>query len=383
MNENHKSKVALVYCDSYDENRLYSAVKQGIDLLGGFEQYINPNDKVLLKPNILVGDPPAKASATHPQVFRAVARLLLETHPNVAYGDSPAIGSCGQMKRAGFHKIGTELGLHLADFDQGQDVKFPDSPFTKSFKIANGVLESDALISISKLKTHQLSRITGAVKNQFGCIPGLLKTEYHLWIPNAYDFCKMLVTLNLLIQPKLYIMDGITAMQGNGPRGGEPVPMNTLLFSNDPIALDATAARLVALNPEHVTTSGPGEEWGLGTWKKDQIELLGHPFDALYNPDFDIPRKPVSSVTRTGRISFIKNWISPRPVIDSERCVRCGMCVRACPVSPKAVDWQDDDKKPPLYNYKRCIRCFCCQEICPEQAITVRTPWLGRLLFRR
>lgn len=78
-------------------------------------------------------------------------------------------------------------------------------------------------------------------QNQFGCVPGLLKSQYHVKLPDPYDFATMLVDLNTLINPRLYIMDGIMAMEGNGPRSGKLKQLNVFLLSSDPIALDATA----------------------------------------------------------------------------------------------------------------------------------------------
>jgi len=89
------------------------------------------------------------------------------------------------------------------------------------------------------MKTHGFQRMTGAVKNQFGCIPGALKGEFHVKVPDASNFAKMLIDLNTYIHPRLYVMDGIIAMEGNGPRGGTPKKMNVILFSTDPIALDS------------------------------------------------------------------------------------------------------------------------------------------------
>ena len=119
-----------------------------------------------------------------------------------------------------------------------------------------------------------LTRMTGAVKNQFGCIPGSAKKGYHIKMPDSFDFSKMLVSLTIALKPRLYIMDGIMAMEGNGPGGGDPFAMNVLLFSQDPIALDATACMLVELSPEHVPTMRPGRDWGLGTYLREEIEIV-------------------------------------------------------------------------------------------------------------
>jgi uncharacterized protein (DUF362 family)/Pyruvate/2-oxoacid:ferredoxin oxidoreductase delta subunit len=377
-----KTRVALVRCNTYDEADVAAAVKKGLALLGGMAQFIKPDERIVLKPNVLVGDPPEKMVSPHPLVFKAVAQHALAVTRSLSYGDSPSAGKpAGQMRRAGFAAIAEALNLPLADFENGREVQFKESPFTKHFTLVNGVLDADGLISLAKFKTHALTRITGAVKNQFGCVPGLFKPEFHIKLPDPLDFAKMLVCLNLYIRPRLYIIDGITAMEGNGPRGGTPRQMNVLLFSADPVALDATMCRMINLNPEYVPTMQPGREWGLGTYLAEEIELVGDSLDTFINPSFNVVRAPVRPVTNSTSVSFARNLISPRPVIDASLCRLCGTCVKHCPATPKAVDWHDGDKsKPPTYKYARCIRCYCCQETCPELAITVKTPLLGRLI---
>ena len=141
--------------------------------------------------------------------------------------------------------------------------------------VADGVLAADGLIGLSKLKAHGLTRLTGAVKNQFGCIPGILKGQFHARIADPYTFATMLVDLNTLVRPRLYVMDAVMAMEGNGPRSGRPKPLNALLFSRDPIALDAIACKMIDLDPEFVPTSKPGELAGLGTYRYENIKVVG------------------------------------------------------------------------------------------------------------
>lgn len=380
-----KSAVAVIRCDSYDEQKVHRAVKRGIDLLGGAGCFVENPEKIVLKPNVLAGDRPEQCTTTHPAVFKAVGEIFKTVTPNLYYGDSPGFfrKPQDQMEKALLSREAEALHIPLADFDGGREVQFTESPFTKRFIIANGVMDSDGIISLSKLKTHQLTRFTGAVKNQFGCIPGLLKAKYHVKIPGVHDFAKMLVAINLLLKPRLFIMDGIMAMEGNGPRSGEPVNMNVLLFSRDPIALDAVVCRMIDLNPEFVPTMKPGKEWGLGTFEIEDIELLGDSIDSFFNPEFKVIRKPALDITAKGLISSFKRTVSSRPVIQAERCVCCGVCVEVCRVDPKALNWvKDDQSRPPAFDYHLCIRCFCCQELCPEKAIFVKAPFLGKIRRR-
>jgi len=334
----HKSRVALVRCSVYEESAVFSAVQRGIDLLGGMASFIQPGEKIVLKPNVLVGEAPEKLVGPHPLVFKAVAQLAQVVTPNLSFGDSPSFGKpATHMQKAGLAQCAEALGIPLADFENGQQVHFKDSPSVKHFVLANGVLNADGLISISKFKTHQLTRITGAIKNQFGCVPGPLKAEFHIKLPNPLDFARMLVVLNLYIRPRPYIVDGITAMEGNGPRNGDPVNLNVLLFSQDPVALEAVMCRLIDLDPEVVPTMKPGREWGLGTYLPEEIEWVGDPPEQFIHKAFNVVRAPVRPVTNSTVVPVLRNLISPRPVIDAAQCNQCGTCVRACPATPRPL----------------------------------------------
>jgi uncharacterized protein (DUF362 family)/Pyruvate/2-oxoacid:ferredoxin oxidoreductase delta subunit len=377
-------KVVLMRCESYDYNTVKSAIKKGIELIGGPLKFASPQEKILLKPNLLSADPPERCSTTHPSVFKAVAEVFIEAGINLTYGDSPGLHKPQTAAhKTGLEQAANELGISLADFNGGKEIFFEKGMQNKKFTLANGVLESNGIISIPKLKTHGLARITGCIKNQFGCIPGPLKGEFHARIPDVIDFSKMLVDLNTYLKPRLFVMDGIMAMEGNGPRGGTPKKMNVILLSSDPIALDATVCRMIGLNPEFVPTIVFGKEAGLGTYLENEIEILGEGLDSFIDPSFDVRREPVRRYKAKGAIQFFRNTLVPKPYIEETKCIKCGVCVNMCPVNPKAVDWHNGNKKevPPSYIFKRCIRCYCCQEMCPESAIKLRVPFIRKFIY--
>lgn len=388
-----KSRVVLLRCESYDDDAVFKTVRRGLELLGGLESFIHIDERVLLKVNNLASSKPEEAVTTHPAVFRAVGKLFKELgYRKLSYGDSPGFEKpAASLGKSGYTRIAEELDIPLGDFDTGRRIDFPEGREWKSFDIATAVLQSDALVSLSKMKTHALARITGAVKNQFGCVYGLNKAAFHVNLPSGTQFSRMLVDLNRLLKPRLYIMDGIVAMEGNGPRGGVPRPMNCLLFSTDPVALDATFSRLINLDPSYVATNFYGEEYGLGTYRSENIELLGDPIESFIAYDFDVVRKPLHFKSDNGNEvlvpqaartlgSYVTQRWAPRPRIVDENCIKCGICVDACPVEGKALQFIKPGRKaPPEYNYSKCIRCFCCQEMCPQKAIEVETPLIYRL----
>jgi len=373
--------VAAVRCDTYEETRVHDAVMRGLQLLGGVERFVRSGERIVLKPNLLAGRGPDRAVTTHPSVFRAVAQAFGDAGAELEYGDSPGFGKTETIAgRAGLASVAKNLGIPVADFHFGDTVSFPEGDLIKQFIIAKGVLAADGLISLSKMKTHGLTRITGAIKNQFGCIPGTLKAEFHARLPNADLFSRMLVDLNRFLHPRLFVMDGIVAMEGNGPQGGHPRSMNVLLLSEDPVAVDATFARLVNLDPLLVPPIVHGVRQGLGV--AEGIRYVGDPMESFAADDFDVNRSPRSTTGKAGRASRIaRRLVVPKPVIQAEKCIRCGTCVEVCPVTPKAVMFEGNERsRPPVHHYDRCIRCYCCQEMCPESAIEIHVPLLGRTI---
>jgi uncharacterized protein (DUF362 family)/NAD-dependent dihydropyrimidine dehydrogenase PreA subunit len=379
-----ESKVAVVACPDYAEDKVLAALKRGTDLLGGLGSLVKAAEKIVLKPNVLIGSDPSKCVTTHPAVLKGMGQLCQAAGAVVWYGDSSAVGGCEfNLRRAGLKQAGDEAGFQVADFDHGREVSHPQALLAKKLTLANAVLDADGLISLSKLKAHPLSRLTGAVKNQFGCVPGFLKGQFHVKMPDPSNFAAMLVDINTFIRPRLYVMDAILGMEGNGPRSGKPRQIGVLLLSTDPIALDSIACKLVNLNPELVTTSKPGEKAGLGTYHYENIKLLGDAVEPFIVKDFVVVRKPVPAASSGPLRTFFKNRATPRPVIDPDKCTACGTCIKMCPVGSAALDWRTTGSvKKPRHNYDQCIRCYCCQETCPEGAITIRTPWLGKLFFR-
>lgn len=263
----------------------------------------------------------------------------------------------------------------------------PDRCTTTHFSVFKAVAGAfnktgaDGLVSISKMKTHALEIMTGAVKNQFGCIPGPVKATFHVRFPDMYKFARMLVDINMFVKPRLYIMDAIVAMEGNGPRNGTPKPMNLIIMSDDPVALDATACRLMNINPELVPTNKTGMEAGMGTYLASEIEILGENIEDFIAKDFVASRVPTGSFLNAGIFKKLGDLMVPKPVIVNEKCIICKDCVRVCPAQPKALNINEGVKTPPYYNYKNCIKCYCCQEMCPVGAIEVKVPFILRKYY--
>ena len=353
------ARVALISCTSYDDAD--AAVAAALDLVGAGALFA-PDEKILLKPNLLTKATADGAVTTHPAVFAATAKYL-RAHgcADLAYGDSPGRGSVETAAHAcGIADAAAALGIRAADFSGGRTVPYPDGRTAKEFILANDVPSFDAIVNICKMKTHMLERITGAQKNLFGCVFGLNKGASHVKFPNAERFACMLADLNRMLRPRLHVMDGVVAMEGNGPQSGTPTPMHVILASTDPVALDTVFAALVYLDPALVPTNVIGAKYGVGEGDPAKIEVVTadgvltvEAAQQKYgNPHFDVYRGRADK----GEIKQLRPFrrlLAQRPRIDAKKCVRCGVCVRSCPV----------------YDYQKCIRCYCCQEMCPKKAI--------------
>ena len=378
-----KSTVVLIPTDTYEQAVVDASVRRGIGLLGGIGQFVKPEEKILLKPNLLSGAAPEKAITTHPSVFSAVARLLREEgYTHLSYGDSPGnpvTPTEKAVKLSGLDDVAQKWGIPLADFSTGSVVRFPDGRKAHSFYLCKGVQEADALISLCKMKTHALERITGGVKNLYGCICGVNKAAGHARHPSSAAFAEMLADLNRCVRPRLHIMDGITAMEGNGPSSGTPKAMNVLLFSADPVAMDTVFCALIDLDPAAVPTCVSGEAAGLGTMRAGLIRVVtpegemtcAEAGEKYGHPEFDVRREKLKRSLIMHAVPLLP-FLQHRPKVDRSKCIGCGICQEACPVPGKAV--HSGNGKKAVYDYRKCIRCYCCQEMCPARAISVHHP---------
>ncbi len=381
-----KDKVAIVKCSSYSPLELYNSIKTAIYLsLGAKDNLSNQENKslnfkgktVLLKPNILYGVSPEKAVTTHPEFVKQCILCIKEMDAGkIIVGDSPGYQSSDSAgKKSGIIKAVTEAGAEWDDFSESAEVKNPLGLLVKSFNLASAVKKADIIISLPKMKTHQLLYYTGGMKNLFGLVPGLQKSAFHLRFQERELFAKMIVDLNLSIKPVFTIMDAVTAMEGPGPGSGTPKHVGLILASNNILALDIAASSIMGYSPIEIPFIA--EALGRKEWLRNisDFETAGEKIEDVKIHDFK-KIKILNDITMfRSRMPFtlykiLRKSIVKRPVIKHGKCIKCGNCVEICPA--KAIKIITLAEKKMVIDYKKCITCYCCHEICPAKAINIK-----------
>ena len=388
LQEGDSNAVGLVRCTSYDETLVTNAVKEAIDLIGGIEQYLTPGMHVLVKPNLLMGAIPERVVCTHPIVLEAVCRIITRLGCTVIIADSPGAGIPYRPKnllkayeRAGYTNLGNIPGVTLNNYTSSRTVSFPEGILIRQFEIITPVLEADAIVVVSKLKTHVYTGMTGATKNIFGTIPGLDKPPYHARLVDSVLFGKMLLDLNQCIKPVLQIMDAIDIMEGDGPMSGTPVKLGAILASPNYSAIDIVACRLIGFDPATVGGVQIAIEEGLIDEK--QIEVRGVAVGELANPGIKKPQTHTGTKTSPSLIrKFFRRMFhgaglsfTLRPALVKKSCIKCMKCRQICPVD--AIHMNNGF---PVFNTKNCISCYCCHEMCDSHAISLKQGILYRIL---
>ena len=373
-------RVALVRCESYEPPVLERSLKKLLNFLGGIGEFVKSGERVLIKINLLSGAPPEKAVTTHPNLVEAIIGLVKEAGGIPAIGDSPGerttlTGLARAYRAAGLEEVSRRTGAPLLSFENDvMKVENSEGHLYKKFTVTKRIKDFDVIISLPKLKTHPLTYFTGAVKNNLGFIPGLRKSEFHLKLPDRESFSGMLVDLLGAIGINLVIMDGIVAMEGNGPYSGAPRKVGAILASRNPAALDFVACRLIGYeNPLDVPTNRMAVERRI--LLPGNIEILGEKIEDTQVKDFKrIPQDASQGIPRF-LLKWLKGLLSPKPKIIDKLCNLCSSCVENCPVKCMKID---RDGRISI-DYSDCIRCFCCQEFCPEGAIVTERHLLANL----
>ncbi|MBC2582390.1 DUF362 domain-containing protein [Clostridium sp. DJ247] len=379
-------KVALLKCEDYNLELIESKIRDGFTLLGGenfLRKLIPYNSKVLLKPNLLCVEESGSPVVTNFKVFEAVVRILRDYTNNISFGDSPGFGDSRKAaEKSGILSVAEKYNVKFEDFKESIHVKLDKSLLCRSWTVAKAPYEADVLITLPKLKTHAMAYYTGALKNQFGCIPGSLKATWHTRMPKAENFCKMLLDLNTLVNTNFAILDGIIAMEGNGPKNGAPRKMETLIMGQSLTAVDSTAVRLIGYdNPLDIPLLKEAKDSNWGKVLPEDIEILGEKIENLKAKDFQLCRKGGSFYFISPSVTnFLRDLIAPDPSLIDEKCIGCGRCAEVCPEKPRALKMcKGESDNKPVWDMKECIRCFCCQELCPCGAIETKYSMMGRI----
>ena len=337
---------------------------------------------VFIKANLLMKKSPEEAVTTHPSVIRAIADFFIEKKCKVVIGDSPA----GPFSQAALTTIysacemnaAAELSGAALNFDVGSSEVYNEKALRlKRFDVINAVINADFVISAAKLKTHGMMTYTGAVKNLFGVIPGLIKAEYHFKLLKEEHFAEHLIDIEQYVKPDYSIIDAVECMEGNGPSNGIKRKVGLIIGSDNPYEADFAASKIASIPFDRIPTLWMAEKRNL--FDKDSIEFTGDDLSDMDISPFILPDSVdisflpgyIPRSLRNGIISRLK----AKPEFIHSRCISCGHCVRSCPANVIKMR----ENKPEV-DLSGCISCFCCHEVCPVDAINIKRPLLARLI---
>ena len=359
---------------------LAESVERLVAPFGGWTAIVSPGERIAVKVNLLRAAEPGQAVTTHPETLRCVLRGLRSAGARPFVADSPG-GPNPPMKVArvwrlsGLDEVCRQEQVELRDVeDEAVALPSPSGRLFRSFPVSRSFTDADGIVQVGVLKTHQLMRLTGGVKLTFGCIPGLTKPTLHVRLPERADFAEMLLDLHLALAPRFTIIDGIVAMQGQGPGGGDPVELDSLFAASDAVALDAALAVRTAHRLESVHTLAAAAGRGL-------IDL-GRPFELAGDPLIAATGFVPARRDLADRIPHVawrvgRRILTARPrVVIPDACIQCGECERICAAG--ACDVGD----LPRFSDDTCVRCYACVEVCPERAIDALNPPLVRMVQR-
>jgi len=376
----NRTKVSIVRAYDYGSTQICSAIEESINLIGGLETIIKPCSKVFIKINHL--SPPSEAErgiVTHPAFVEAVLELLKGFDAEITVGDDIDSSKGNGFQVSGFRQMCDRMGVRLINLRETGFVETNcGGHFLNKVFLSSTVLDADVIINLPKLKTHSLTIFTGGVKNMFGIIPHGQRIRFHGEYIRVEDFCQVLTDIFSNAIPQLTIMDGIIAMEGDGPSSGKLRKVGVVLAGRDSVAVDAVATKIIGREPFDIYTTRYADERDLGVGNLNNIEVVGERLEDVIVPDFKLPASVIAMIM--GRIpgflsKFLQGQLAIKPAVIKQQCTLCLECRKICPAT--AISTGDSTVE---INHHVCIGCMCCHEVCRFGAVTPRRPIIGRVI---
>ena len=290
------------------KGNIEAAVEEAVELLGGMAAITRGKERIMLKPNLLA---PIPEATTKLPVMRALVRLMRSAHKDISIGEGSAAAAPfnvrndqtfrtsnkdllnGLQKRV-FDELGysefseTEkvplVNLHTGDL---VEVNVPNALLFDKLTLHRSLTEIDLLCSVPMMKTHVLAGVTLGMKNLIGVYPGAIyqavRGDMHDMASKVEPSATAAPIVDMVRANKLglVVIDGSTAMEGNGPTGGTQVPMETIIAGTNPLATDMVAASLMGFEPDEISTFTWAHKAGLRPHRLEEIATRGEPLDRV------------------------------------------------------------------------------------------------------
>lgn len=364
--------VSVVTCNTYQSEEVYQAIRESLDLI----QYELPEKQtVLIKPNIMSQNRPEQNTVTHPAVVEGLCRLLQEKNCRIFIGESIAFYQSGLTRKAyeiaGIKEVADRYGAELVPFEEMPLVKITDGlTWLSELYLPKILFDVDLVIDACKLKSHGSLRLSGAVKNLFGCMPGGYKQKMHLWSDNELELSDVFLDILGIVKPGLSIMDAVIGLDGGPTAMGKGVKLGRILASTDAVALDLAATKMISYKAEDSAILVQAAKRGFVS-SLNEVRIIGAMTEIPFKRPVDVV---LGAPTSKKSIFVCDTYVNLR--IDGKKCIGCGTCEGACPVG--AITHKGERY---TLNQSTCISCYHCMYTCRQQAIRIVPTFMNQLIW--
>lgn len=293
---------ALVSLVRTRPDEIFANVREAMEL-ANWQQFISPGAEVSLKVN-LGWDKLIPGAVSAPWVVEGVIQTIREYVGRIylVESDQVVVNVEDALRKTRLDQVCKKYNIEWVNMSRGEFVHMQsnDRLVLKDVYIPE-ILTRTEVITLPLMKTHNKSTITGAIKNQWGCLQ-TLRHSFHLVLSQA------LVDINAIVRPRFAVMDGTIALEGNGPKSGRPKEMNLVLASGDLVALDVVAAQAMGFDPDRIEHLQLCARHSLGTAGRKDITMVGERIEEVRGHFVPAKHNAVSWLELALRKSFVR-WL--------------------------------------------------------------------------